>query len=80
MFMQANMDQKLVPTEKRMIALMRRIAISEDGKITYNEFAKIIRPVDLGPYIKRIRKRTKQEDKYAEEHKHDLIKNELKDK
>ena len=44
---------------------MRRIVTNGDGKINYNEFAKMIGPVDLGPYIKRIRKRTKDEDKYA---------------
>ena len=59
MFMQANMDPKLAPTVKRMTALMRRISTSTDGKITYIEFAKLIKPVDLVPYLKRIRKRTK---------------------
>ena len=62
------MDPKLQPTTKRMNALMRRILTNGDGKINYSEFAKLIGPTDLGPYLKRIRKRTKKEDKYAQDH------------
>ena len=42
--------------KKRMIGLMRRLETSGDGKITFSEFAKFIRPVDLKPYLKRIHK------------------------
>ena len=60
-----------------MLALMRRISENGDGKITYIEFAKLIKPVDLAPYLKRIRKRTKQEDKCAEDHRDALLRNEI---
>ena len=50
------------------MGLMRRISTSEDNRIMYLEFAKLIKPIDLGPYLKRIQRRTKQEDKCAEDH------------
>ena len=59
---------------------MRRIVNSDDNKITYIEFAKLIRPVDLGLYLKRIRKRTKQEDKYAEDHQNALVMDQMAEK
>ena len=49
-----------------MTGLMRRISASTDGKITFPEFAKLIKPVDLRPYLKRIRKYTKEEKKAVE--------------
>lgn len=36
---------------KRMTGLMRRISASTDGKITFPEFAKLIKPADLRPYL-----------------------------
>ena len=49
-----------------MTGLMRRIVTNTDGKITFTEFAKLMKPVDLRPYLKRIRKFTKQEKKQVE--------------
>ena len=46
-----------------MTGLMRRLVTSTDGKITFTEFAKLLKPVDLRPYLKRIRKFTKEEKK-----------------
>ena len=77
MFMQANMDPKLQPTTKKMNGLMRRIVSNGDGKITYLEFAKLIGPIELTPYLKRIRKRTKQEDRHAEDHNEQVLRNEI---
>ena len=48
---------------KRLISLLRRLISSTDGKITFTEFANVIKPVDLRPYLKRIRKYTKGEKK-----------------
>ena len=45
---------------------MRRIVTNSDGKITFNEFAKLMKPVDLRPYLRRIRKFTKEEKKQVE--------------
>ena len=42
---------------------MRRLVNNLDGKITFTEFAKIMKPSDLRPYLKRIRKYTKEEKK-----------------
>lgn len=46
--------------------MMRRLATNTDGKITFSEFASLLKPVDLGPYLKRIRKYTKEEKKQVE--------------
>ena len=51
---------------KRLTGLMRRIVSNSDGKITFNEFAKLMKPVDLRPYLRRIRKFTKEEKKQVE--------------
>ena len=48
------------------MGLMRRLVTSSDGKITFPEFAKLIRPIDLRPYLRRIRKYTKEEKKQIE--------------
>lgn len=42
-----------------MNALLRRISLSFDSKITFHEFAKIIHPVELKPYLKRIQNKSK---------------------
>ena len=63
-----------------MNGLMRRVLVNGDGKMTFNEFARIIKPVDLGPYLKRIMKRTKAEDKCAEEHRNAVLMNEQAEK
>ena len=46
---------------------MRRIVTSTDGRIIYTEFANLMKPVDLRPYLKRIRKYTKEENKQVEQ-------------
>ena len=48
------------------MGLMRRMLTSTDGKLTYSEFAKIVKPSDLKPYLRRIRKYTKEEKKQVE--------------
>lgn len=48
------------------MGLVRRIMTSTDGKLTYSEFAKAIKPIDLKPYLRRIRKYTKEEKKQVE--------------
>ena len=45
---------------------MRRIVTNSDGKITFNEFAKLMKPSDLRPYLRRINKFTKEEKKQVE--------------
>ena len=45
---------------------MRRIVTNTDGKISFNEFAKLMKPSDLRPYLRRIRKFTKEEKKQVE--------------
>lgn len=52
--------------QKRLTGLMRRIVTNSDGKITFNEFAKLMKPVDLRPYLRRIHKFTKEEKKQVE--------------
>jgi len=54
-----------------LMGLLRRLVTSTDGKITYGEFAKLIKPVDLRPYLRRIRKYTKEEKKQVELVKHE---------
>ena len=49
--------------KRQLTGLMRRLVNNIDGKITFTEFAKIMKPVDLRPYLKRIRKYTKEEKK-----------------
>ena len=49
-----------------MTGLMRRIVTNTDGKITFTEFAKLMKPVDLRPYLRRIRTFTKEEKKQVE--------------
>lgn len=48
------------------MGLVRRLMTSTDGRLTYSEFAKAIKPVDLKPYLRRIRKYTKEEKKQVE--------------
>ena len=55
--------KKLAQQTRRLTGLMRRIVTSTDGRITFTEFAKVLKPVDLRPYLKRIRKFTKEEKK-----------------
>ena len=45
---------------------MRRVLTNTDGSIVFTEFANFIQPVDLRPYLKRIRKYTKEEKKQVE--------------
>ena len=52
--------------QKRLTGLMRRIVTNSDGKITFNEFAKLMKPVDLRPYLRRIHKFSKEEKKQVE--------------
>jgi len=52
---------------KSLAGLMRRIVTSTDGRIIYTEFANLMKPVDLRPYLKRIRKYTKEENKQVEQ-------------
>ena len=54
-----------------MAGLMRRLVCNDDGKITFTEFAKLMKPTDLRPYLKRIRKYTKEEKKQVEQVKND---------
>jgi len=49
--------------KRRMMSLMRRLLTATDGKILFTEFAKILKPTDLRPYLRRIRKYTKEEKK-----------------
>lgn len=64
----AQAKKKMKPA--RYTGLMRRIVTNTDGKITFTEFAKLMRPVDLRPYLRRISKFTKEEKKQAEHVKH----------
>jgi len=52
--------------QQRLTGLMRRIVTNTDGKITFTEFAKLMKPVDLRPYLRRINKFTKEEKKQSE--------------
>ena len=79
-FVQSNSEQKLQPTVRMINGLMRRILSNGDGKITYNEFAKLIKPVNLTPYLQRIMKRTKAEDQCVEDHRQAVLLNEQAEK
>lgn len=61
-FLSANCfgNVKQQPTLRRMLCLMRRLSINERAKISFPEFAKIIRPIQLDSYIERC-----DLDKYA---------------
>lgn len=56
-------ERKKSSLKKALTGLMRRIATNTDGKITFTEFATLLKPTDLRPYLKRIRKYTKEEKK-----------------
>ena len=63
----ANPDMRdLDPTPKRLAALFRRIASSIDARVSYQDFARLIQPTDLKPYLQRIQKKTKLERKHFE--------------
>ena len=63
----ANPDmQGLKPTPKLVNALLRRIAPATDSKLSYQEFARLLQPTDLKPYLQRIKKKTKLERKHFE--------------
>lgn len=63
----ANPDMDgLKPTPKRMNALFRRIAPTANPKLTYHDFARLLQPTDLKPYLERIKKKTKLERKHFE--------------
>lgn len=55
--------------KRGLTGLMRRIAENTDGKITFSEFASLLKPIDLRPYLKRIRKYTKEEKKQVEQYR-----------
>ena len=55
------------------MGLMRRLLTAEDGKILLTEFAKLIKPTDLRPYLRRIRKYTKEEKKQVTNVKRESI-------
>jgi len=42
-----------------MNGLLRRISLSYDSKVTFHEFARIIQPIELKPYLERIKNVTK---------------------
>lgn len=56
-------QKKKLTFKKQIMGLMRRLLTSTDGKLVFNEFARVIKPVDLRPYLRRIRKYTKEEKK-----------------
>ena len=56
-------QKKKMTFKRQILGLMRRLLTSTDGKVVYTEFAKLIKPVDLRPYLRRIRKYTKEEKK-----------------
>ena len=56
---------------KKMLGLVRRLVSTPDGRLTFSEFAKVLKPTDLRPYLKRIRKYTKEERKQVQKVKHD---------
>ena len=63
----ANPDMNdIEPTPKRMAALFRRISAKSESKLTYQDFAKFLQPIDLKPYLERIKKKTKLERKHFE--------------
>ena len=59
-------EKKKMGFKRGLTGLMRRLATNTDGKITFSEFATVLKPVDLRPYLKRIRKFTKEEKKQVE--------------
>ena len=59
-------EKKKSQIKRSLTGLMRRIVTNTDGRIIFTEFAKLVKPVDLKPYLKRIRKYTKEEKKQVE--------------
>lgn len=47
---------KCVPTDRRVLGIMRRINLPVDGKFTFVDFSKFLRPVQVSEYMDRLEK------------------------
>jgi len=72
--------KKTISVKKALAGLMRRVLTSSDGRIVFTEFAHLMKPVDLRPYLKRIRKYTKEEKRQVERVQLDGLVRKVKEK
>ena len=67
----AGKHPKLQPTERRMQSMLRRINLDFAGKLTFPEFAQLIRPYSIDAYIERIEcNRTKERKQILDQEKY----------
>ena len=54
MFDLAGDDRRFQPTKRRLNGLLRRVSVTHDQKISFYDFANILKPTQLKAYIERV--------------------------